>query len=304
MNYKEFLEEVRLQLQKMLGSDITLTQCEALKNNGILKQGITFQEAGRNEAPTIYLEDYYAEYKKGADLSKVIAEILKIYQMSPKLHVEYDILNFDEIKPRIIYSLINTQENLKLLEDIPHIPYLDLSIVFYILFEESSQGMPMALISNELLAIWKVSVDELFSCASINTASLLPANFTNMSTIINKMESSDCSDLPEVDLSDLPMYVLTNEVGNCGASCLLYDGVLKMIGEKLEKNYYVLPSSIHESIIVPESPCSDAALFHEMVRDINNTQVRPNEVLSDYPYYYDRNAETLVLPNADYTQLN
>ena len=90
------------------------------------------------------------------------------------------------------------------------------------------------------------------------------------------------------------MYVLTNSLRNYGAACLFYPHVLEMVGEMLKEDYYVLPSSVHEVIIVPESKALDADEMSEMVVEINETQVEPEEVLSDHAYFYQRDSKKLM----------
>ena len=90
------------------------------------------------------------------------------------------------------------------------------------------------------------------------------------------------------------MYVLSNNQRNYGAVSILYEGLLKDIGERLQEDYYVLPSSVHEVIIVPESNSPGQEELEHMIVEINETQVEPEEVLSDRAYYYSRKEARLL----------
>ena len=91
------------------------------------------------------------------------------------------------------------------------------------------------------------------------------------------------------------MYVFSNRTRSFGASAILYDGRLAKIAERLKENYYVLPSSVHETIIVAESDAPAKDDLDAIIREINETQVDPEEVLSNQAYYYDRKEGKLLL---------
>ena len=89
------------------------------------------------------------------------------------------------------------------------------------------------------------------------------------------------------------MYILSNTLRSYGAACIAYPHILEMIGEILQRDYYVLPSSVHEVVIVPYSSGLDIRELDEMVREINVTQVAEEEVLSSHAYLYRRSTGAL-----------
>ena len=95
-------------------------------------------------------------------------------------------------------------------------------------------------------------------------------------------------------LEDDFLFVLTNPMRHFGASCLLYPGILEQIACQLGENFYLLPSSIHETMIVPEGQSPSLETLQEMVKEINETQMDVEEVLSDYVYYYNFQAKALT----------
>ena len=84
-----------------------------------------------------------------------------------------------------------------------------------------------------------------------------------------------------------PLYILSNEMGVNGASALLYPGMPEIIRDKLQQNYYLLPSSIHEFLIVPENEFLNRENLRSMVKEVNETHIRREELLSDHIYYFD-----------------
>ena len=91
------------------------------------------------------------------------------------------------------------------------------------------------------------------------------------------------------------MYVLTNTEKSFGASAVLFPAVLKAVREHLQSDYYVLPSSIHECIIIPADENLNPAALHEMVKEINEEHVAPEELLGDSVYFYSQKKQRLEI---------
>lgn len=94
---------------------------------------------------------------------------------------------------------------------------------------------------------------------------------------------------------EIPMYVLTNESLYYGAATLFYPDVQEMLAEKFGRNYYVLPSSINEVMIVPDNGIMDYKELRAMVNEVNRDQVDEVEVLTGEVYYYDLKAKELSI---------
>ncbi len=82
------------------------------------------------------------------------------------------------------------------------------------------------------------------------------------------------------------MYILSNEIALEGASYILYEDILKDIRTQLGEDFYIIPSSINEVIIVPCSTI-DAKYTKNMLRNVNRSVVAKQEVLSDNVYRFD-----------------
>ena len=91
----------------------------------------------------------------------------------------------------------------------------------------------------------------------------------------------------------LPLYVLTNAKMFLGAACVFYPEVLSSIGNAVQTDYYILPSSIHECIILPASSGYSREELEEIVRQVNEAQVPEQEILSNHVYFYDKAAEKM-----------
>lgn len=300
MNYEEFITEVTIELNKRIAPEIKLIPRETLKNNGIIWKGISFENRSRSGAmPTIYLEFFYENYKKGYNINQICDKIMEFYNALPDCPICESVFSFDKIKKQIVFKLINYETNTELLKNLPHIPYLDFAIVFYVALEPTSSGISTINITYNHLALWNITLYELYSLAKENTPKILPACLEPMDSFVAELnatlEPDDKLDDSDLLVNPSEMFIITNSFMNFGACCILYDGLLKEVGDKLQNNYFILPSSINEVIVCPEIHYHDTEWLQNMIREVNATELLPHEILSDHPYYYDRSTEALVL---------
>ena len=268
MEYFEFVEAMRDEVEKLMDEGIRVESHTAVKNNGRQRKGLVIIREGINISPTIYQEEFYEQYQNGSDIPDLAQSVLNLYDKI-KVNQSYpceNILSFDKIKDQIVYKLINKKWNEKLLTEVPYTDFLDLAVVFYIILEHSDFGNATVMIRNEHIRQWGITAEDLYKISVENTNRILPVE-------INKMTDF--------------MYVLTNSNRSLGASAILYSGVCEKLSGMLGGKFYILPSSIHELIIIPESYGIDKEHLQMMVEEINETEVEQEEVLSDNVYYYD-----------------
>lgn len=292
MNYQQFVVEVKEKVEKFLGESMSVEIMTTLKNNGQERVGLSISDKQVNISPTIYLEEYFEQFESNLTIEGIAQSICDLYH-EVKFEHTWDvspIQDFSQIKSKIVYKIIHAEKNETLLTTLPHIYFLDFAYVFYILFEADSSGTATIPITNELMKLWNVYPGDLYDIAHENSSKLLPAEFKPMHVVICELLRKKNLEMVE----ESPLYVLTNSMRCFGACCLFYDGMLEEIGKELGENYYVIPSSIHEMIIVPESKSPSREDLDEMIVEINETQVSAEEVLSDRSYYYDCEAKLLL----------
>ena len=301
MDSRTFTGAVEKQMNQRMTGGVKAGLYTAEKNNGIERTGVMIETPGINISPTIYLEEYYQNYKNGTSIEKIVDEILMFYE-SIKQEKSWDcekILNYEGVRDRIVFKLINTAKNRHFLSTVPHIPFLDLSAVFYVLLEATDEGTAVMTVSRRHMEQWKVEKDTLWVDSVRNSRRLLPAEFFTMNYALKEMlggnagtgESGAAENLLAGNVASRDgMYVLSNKSRSYGAACIAYPHILEMIGGILRSDYYVLPSSVHEVVIVPCCGNISAAELDEMIREINITQVDDEEVLSDHAYLYELKA--------------
>ena len=311
MTYEFFKKAIREAVQSRLPEGCETQLHTILKNNGTCLDALIIRESQKNISPTIYLRQFYQEYQNGAHLEQLANHILSLYEQH-RFNNRIDLSPFQDfhsIKSSIVFRLINYKENEELLQDIPHIPYLDLAIVFYDLFSTDSATSPALfqdncasmLIHNHLLSYWHITQEQLFLVASRNTPKLFPHKLCNLTDLVDEyLLSHDLSEKGEFcneDLeNDLPIYVLTNDRQIHGAGCMLYSKLLEKYAEKWHRDLYVIPSSIHEVLLVPDNKNTSSQELEQIVREVNATQVEQEDFLSNHVYYFSRTAGQLTLP--------
>lgn len=294
MNYQQFVTVLNERMNQILNPKAISQIHSALKNNGTKRTGLTISQKETNISPTIYLEEYYRQYENGWTLDEITESLTRLYH---EVRFEHSwevsqVQDFNLAKTKVAYKVIHYEKNRDLLKDLPHIPYLDLAIVFYLLLETTEKGAATILITNEMLRYWDISLEHLYQIALVNTPTILHAEFKPMRVVIQEMMHKP---LCEIDLTDNCMYVLSNHHRHFGAACMLYTQVLEDIGNQLDEDYYILPSSIHEIIILPVSCTMGLEEINDMIVEINETQVSEEDMLSEHAYYYCREKNQLLM---------
>ncbi len=273
------------------GSKVILQKVR--KNNGVLLDSIIIQIPNCSISPTIYMDVFYEMYSQGMEVEEVAVRILTAYYRGkPKKEINLDFFkDFEQVKSRIVYRIINAEQNKEFLEEVPHIIFMDLAICFYYAFWDEQLGDGMITIYNKHMEWWGTSNQELMTLATQNTPNVFPAEFDTLKKVV---ESIYGEELDELHSRACPLYVLTNRQKTQGAVCLLYEGMLEKLAGELGGSFYILPSSIHEVILFKESGNEDVQALHRMIKEVNETQLSPEEILSNYPYYYNQKKKKLI----------
>lgn len=293
-----FAGTVKSAMEAYFGEDYKVQVHTVVKNNDLHLTGLTILNRSVNIAPTIYLEHYYEMYKDGETMANVCREIIRIYE-EYKVTENFDtscVTDFNRVKDRICYKLINAKQNKELLADTPYLKLHDLAIIFYVMVSDDAEGLGTVTVRNHIMNMWNVGKEELFELAIQNTQRLFKGKVTSIADVLMEALSarldeeyaSEFFDMM-VDVDDmLPMYVCTNTAKINGAGTILYNGLLKEFADRMDSNIYIIPSSIHETILIPASIGMSVDEIRDMVKCVNATEVAPEEILSDSVYYYNR----------------
>lgn len=301
MNYNEFLQTLRTQLLPLFSEGTSISTQTVVKNNGISQEALIIREPHTNLAPLIYLEDYYRLYtREGASMDELCSIVYDVF-LESRLNHPVDanrFTDFEKARNNLIFQVVNYEKNALRLSDLVHIRYLDLAIVFCCLLRMENGQDSTALIHREHLRLWNVDADTVKKQALINTPRLLPAYIQPLTDALRDLVS--CNPALNRLLPDSfgressSLYVLTNETQTHGASCMFYPSLLQEFAESVSADLYVLPSSIHEVLLLPTNTRNADERLCALVRSVNGSQIPPAQILSDTVYFYSREKAAFI----------
>lgn len=301
MEYCEFVEAVKLEVEKRLEKEEKLFINHVIKNNGCEMDGIVIMRDDDNISPNIYLNPFYNEYENGMSIQDVSNNIIEFYNNNKgqiSINSQF-FLNFENIKKTIVYKVINYESNKKLLEKVPHKKILDLAVVYYCLLEQFEDMSVISLIYNEHIKAWKITQDYIYKVARKNTPKLLKYSIKSMTDmVIDKFKDDFKLKFNQTELKELKqndMFILTNESRLNGATCMLYENVLDKFANEIKSDLYILPSSIHEVIILPKKEWYKKSDLESMINEVNTDNLSVDEILSDRVYMFERKNGILTM---------
>ena len=226
------------------------------------------------------LNDLYAEYEDGKTMPEIVDKIVSLYQnaVTTENFRAEDYLDFEKVKEHLACKLINRKKNEKLLREVPYQDFLNLAVVAYYKVEDEIIGKATILVRKSHCKSWGVEEEEVIRCARENTQKILPVKFLGIGTMLETYGYHQ--------EATIPMYILTNEENYFGASAMIFDSVLEKIGKALKDDFWILPSSIHECIIIPAGCAMPPDEMTDLVKEVNQKEVSVEEYLSDQIYYY------------------
>ena len=291
LSFSEFVDYMRGNIRTGWWEDRELEIRKVRKNNGVELTALLFPREEFPVTPTFYLENFYENYlDRGAgDPASLIPVIRNLYEKAeeamPSVDVE-KLFDYEMMRDSIIYRLVNYEKNEELLRDCPHIRIHDLALTFRSLVNFNDSALSSSLINNDQMKEWGVTRQELLLDADRNSRRFFPPEIYPLCQLLEETEG----DMEE----DPAMYVATNRQMLFGAVVLLYQDILEEFGRKTGGNFYVMPSSVHEVILVPDREGFEPEMLCSMVREVNETVVSEDEILSDSVYYYDCDIHKLI----------
>ncbi len=285
MGFHTFVDNIVDLLQERMGDAYEIKVIQVMKNNDVELTGIAITRQGDSIFPTIYLEGLYREFLDGARLSTLVEKIMNCYEeqsMALELDMEF-FRDYSRVKDRIFYKLVSFEKNKKFLRDAPHLKWNDLAVVFYYALEKEVMDGGFIVINREHMLMWKQNAESLYRLARRNTKRDMPELLVSMRELVLELTGIQMRDEDAV-----PMYVLTNQEKRFGAAAMLYSEQIGELARRLESDLLILPSSVHEVLLIPDDQSREYSVYRQMVEEVNRTQVEPEEVLSYGLYRYCR----------------
>lgn len=290
MDYREFVDRVSEDLAVKLPEEYANARVAARqvdKLQGESYYGINVQPEGSVVAVSFSLESAYARMEAGASYEETLSGIANQVEESlanrPNILVA-DLMDYDSMKEKLMVQVIPTAGNEEMLAGIPHTEQEDMSMVYRFVFDTNEQGMASSVVTNDMIAGYGISAEQLHADAMKYAPEHFPANVRSMQEVLADMMGIEPEMMPGEPGG---MYVATCNQGVNGAGCIFYPGFMDQAAEKLDGDFFVLPSSVHEVILLPDNGEMSTHELESMVREINANEVAPADRLSDSVYHYD-----------------
>lgn len=311
-DYNKFMEELRVQVEKRLGDGYGTEVHQVTKVNTGATDALVIShrdKAADMASPVCYLMPLFQEYRDGRSVEDIEAGILEAYSgrsagMAETARKLASITDYECCRHRIYFRLVNTERNRAFLEDKVHFEVLDLSMVFYILVSEDNGRVGAVPIQERLSEAWGIPAGEIRKQAEKNTPELFPVKVQPLVSVMEELLDAAGTDESAGEIQAAvegrfgetkkeEPFILTNISGLNGFSAVLYPEALKNFSDRMGRNLYVLPSSLHEALLIPASAFTGSQELGEMVREVNRTVLSQEDFLSDSIYYYDREKNEL-----------
>lgn len=292
---KEFMKLAVERIQRRLGS-VSVRSDDVIKNNGIVNHSITIVSKQSNISPCIYVDRLYAQYnKEEKSLDDVINEIISIYEDN-KVKCDFDVSRFtdyEKVKPLLQGRLVNTESNKAILSNMPHREFLDLSVIYVVEIEGYENCIGSIKVTNEHMKLWNVSEEILYQQAMQNMILANDGYVVSMAEML-KQQLGEEADM--IISEDEMLYVIGNKKGTYGAIEILNENLLKTFADQIESDFLIIPSSVHECLLMSILDKNmDLTFVSDMVRDVNNTVVSKEDILSYCVYKYQRSTGRVTL---------
>lgn len=302
MNFNNFVEEVTGNIQLFLPEDymdaeVSVTGNQKLNENYL---GMVVRKEDQSIAPTINLNRLYESYQDnpGMTMEAVCRQVADVIVDTPEMIDLNKIMDYDIAKNNLFIRVSSAEANKEMLKNVPHQLMEDLAITYHISVGMDREGLSSTIISNEMMEQYGITQEQLHEDAMKSAASILPPDIATIGAKMNNLIGDSLALLTSEEREMMqnilrddeqnPMFiVVTNKAQINGAGAIFYPEVMENMGYLVGGDFFILPSSVHETLVLPDDGEMDAQSLKEMVEEVNATQVLPQDRLTNEVYHYD-----------------
>ena len=309
MQFEDFTKEVVARVRDFLPEEMAEKASVSLqvitKNNDLKLTGLTITSVESNVAPTIYLDKFYQDFEAGEEMETILRRIAE-FRMNHEVTEKFDaesITDYSRCCNQIIPRLVSSEMNAELLATRPHTLMGDLAVTYHIQLSKCNDGTASIPVSNDLLRTWGMTTEEIHMQALKNLPVVAPSTFKGMNEVMTEMlmpnfinecdgDEDAAREMMETMLPmvDEKMFVLSNAQKMHGASALLDKDMMEKVASRVGNDFFILPSSVHEVLIIPADAGMDVEELEAMVHEVNTTQVDLPDRLSEHVFKYSADA--------------
>lgn len=301
---ERFFDYIKSEVQVILNQNSENYTVEILKNikkNDQMVTGLVVRGMGNNISPCIYLDGLFENYLNGYSSDNIIKEIVALIENNENPNIDInEFINYENAKEHLTFRIVDAEENEKWLEDKVWEPMGDFAKVCYLNLENYDECYMSAAVTINQMEYMGVTKERMLTDAQLNLESKEYVFISMREMLLELMGENANTFLDTIPGDDVPpVYILTNTEKMQGAAMIARSDIMEEIGNKLGYNYYVLPSSVHEVLILPAKEDTDIKKLSNMVSEINMTEVSLQDKLSDKVQYFDREQGRLYSVNPE-----
>lgn len=294
MDYESFKQEMTEDIKQKLyerGIDDVEVNFHNVEKTNQSYESMTVVQGGSNIGVNFNIESAFEAYEHTGDYAGVLAEstlvIMNGLENMPVIDAS-ELVNYESMKEKLSIEVISAEANAELLTKVPHENMEDMAVVYRFVLESNEDGRASILVTNDMIDRMGVTHEQLRTDALENAPEIRPAVIQGMNEVMREMMGPEVFEMMGIpEQTEEMMYVASVPDKNAGAGVLAYQEFMDQAAERLGGDFYILPSSIHEILLVPDNGEQVADDLRDMVIQANATEVRPDEKLSDNVYHYD-----------------
>lgn len=298
MNFEEFVNEMKERIKDFLPEDYADASIEVAETKKLNAEypAMIIRKEEQEVAPSIDLGRLYHQLEI-CSMEEILERAAELAQKKPEgldLAVFQD---YGAAKEQLFIRISDAEANKGVLADVPHTDVNGLAITYHVVASLEDGEMGSAMITNQIMETFGITKEQLHADAIANSPRILPPHIESMESMLSSMMGFGVAkavpqvfaeQLEGIDINrDGGMAVLTNSQKVNGAAVMFYPDVMKQIGDSQQVNIFILPSSTHEVILVPDNGSLKLKDLEDMVKSINSAEVAPQDRLSDTVYHYD-----------------
>lgn len=288
-----------------LDTDIEIITSKIVKQNDTSLTAICLKPTDSTIGTNYYVEELFKRYESGSTIPEIAKDILLHHKNSSFLANNLlikpfitQLSSYECIKNNLTVRLLNLKANRNYLSDKVFKPYLkmnashEFAISLCISIPDSNDDEHgIITVNQQLRNMWDVTDEELFEIALLNTEKKYSCTIRSMFDVLTNLGDDSINNLP-----NLPsMYVMTNNVSLHGSATLLYTNSLKSFADELDSDFYIIPSSVHEVILIPTDETIDVSEIQDTITEVNRTAIAHSEFLSNQLLYYSHSDDCISI---------
>ena len=294
MNYEEFKNEFVDALQERLyegGNEVSIN-VNAVEKMNVTYEAITITPVGSNIGMNLNLEVFAEAYENGVPFDEIVEQVTHKVEDHLSNMPTFDVqalTDYEQMKDKLSMEVVASDRNAELLTKVPHQEMEDMAVVYRFVMESDEAGRASILITNELIERMGVTPEQLHADALENAPEIRPAVIKGMNEVMIEMMGPDAAAMFGMDElpQDEKMFVATVPDKVAGAGVIAYQNFMDEAAERVGGDFFILPSSTHEVLLVKDDGEANFRDLKAMVEEVNATQVAPEEKLTDSVYHYD-----------------